>query len=90
MLSVNLDKSLVFVIVRFYFLNLFPFNFVFSRGGQGPPWNSQGGARGLLPPPMYATVYMQAGIEGGGYMKIYVQAGIEGGGVYEDMRASRD
>jgi len=38
---VNLDKSLVFVIVRCYFLNLFPFNFVFSRGG---------GARGLLPP----------------------------------------
>ena len=36
MLTVNLDKSLVFVIVRCYFLNLFPFNLVFGtpRGGQ--------------------------------------------------------
>ena len=47
MLTVNLDKSLVFVIVSCYFL--FPFNFVFSRGGQGP-LELSGGAKGLLPP----------------------------------------
>ena len=55
MLTVNLDKSLVFVIVRCYFLNLFPFNFVFSRGGQGPPLELPGGGKRTTAPPMYAT-----------------------------------
>ena len=65
MLSVNLDKSLVFVIVSCYFLNLFPFNFVFSRGGQGPPLELPGGARGLLPPlctPLYSVHCTYTGI----------------------------
>jgi len=42
---VNLNKSLVFVIVRCYFLKLFPINFVFSRGRA---------------PPRYATVRRHA------------------------------
>ena len=50
MLTVNLDKSLVFVIVRFHFLNLFPFNLVFSRGGGRAPLELPGGQEDYCPP----------------------------------------
>ena len=51
MLTVNLDKSLVVVIISCYFLNLFPFNFVFSRGDKAPPLELPGGGKRTTAPP---------------------------------------
>jgi len=55
-LTLNIYKSSVFVIVRCSFLNLFPFNFVFFRGGgRAPPGTPRGGGKMTTAPPMYAT-----------------------------------
>ena len=55
-------QILVFVLVRCYFLNLFPFNFVFYRGGK----------RTTVPPPMYATeIYFTIRIEYCNFLNLY-------------------